>query len=677
MTLERDNQSLNGAWENSDSSEQPQQSSSLTTVEQNTINPTTSTNRPNREEFESMQSEKSRQFSWWQAWQFWGIVLVLISGGIGFTATSLLLKLPKTQTCSKVFWPVASASVRLYCAQVAAEQQTVDNLLQAIALVRVLPASHPLRPEIDRNVEKWTTQILEIAEEKFQQGELKEAEQIAQKIPRQFKAYQLAEDKISQWHAIWQTAEQNYAEVEKQLRDSNWNQAFTWAVKLTDIKNQYWATTKYQEAINKINVAQEERSTLDRAYDQFRRGGLDNILAALEKVEAIETSSYAYQDAQELRADAKNQLLKYIDQSIDQEKWREILQVTSRIPKSLQLEKQIEDWNLLAGAGSSASLDTVFGLEEGILELEKLPPNSPLYQRGQKLISRWKLEIEAVKHLEEARNLALGGQIKDYNAAIAEASLVASTNPRYQQAQQEINNWRREIKIIEDQPILDRATQLAVASNISAWKQAIAEASLISSNSPLYSEARRNINNWQANIEREEDQPFLDQAITLAGTRNYIEAIRAAEKIRPGRALSQQAQEKIALWRLEIQADNYLREAYDLADIGTPEALVKAINVAQQVSSATSAYSQTQQIINGWANQILDLAYTKASYSLEEAIAIAQMIPSGTVSFSEAQSQIQDWQERLRPPVIERELPLREINLDKPRSRKFNQFEER
>ncbi|BAU66812.1 hypothetical protein STA3757_42180 [Stanieria sp. NIES-3757] len=677
MTLERDNQSLNGAWENSDSSEQPQQSSSLKTVDKNTMTPTTSANNPNREEFESMQIEKSRQFSWWQAWQFWGIVLVMISGAIGFTATSLLLKLPKTQTCSKVFWPVASASVRLYCAQAAAEEQTVDKLLQAIALVRVLPASHPLRPEIDRNVEKWTTQILEIAEEKFQQGELKEAEQIAQKIPRQFKAYQLAEDKISQWNAIWQAAEQNYAEVEKQLRDSNWNQAFTWAVKLTDIKNQYWATTKYQEAINKINVAQEERSTLDRAYDQFRRGGLDNILAALEKVEAIETGSYAYEDAQELRADAKNQLLKYIDQSIDQEKWQEILQVTSRIPKSLKLEKQIKDWNLLAGAGSSASLDTVFGLEEGILELEKLAPNSPLYQRGQKLISRWKLEIEAVKHLEEARSLALGGQIKDYNAAIAEASLVASTNPRYRQAQQEINSWRREIKMIEDQPILDRATQLAAASNISAWRQAIAEASLITSNSPLYSEARRNISNWQANIEREEDQPFLDQALTLAGTRNYTEAIRAAEKIRPGRALSQQAQEKVGLWRLEIQADNYLREAYNLADVGTPEALVKAIKVAQQVSSATSAYSQTQQIINGWANQLLDLAYTKSSYSLEEAIAIAQMIPSGTVSFSEAQSQIKNWQERLRPPVIERELPLREINLDKPRSRKFNQFEDR
>ncbi|AFZ35641.1 hypothetical protein Sta7437_2090 [Stanieria cyanosphaera PCC 7437] len=677
MTLERDNQSLNGAWKQSDLSEKPQQSSALRNFAQNTISPTTSVNSRNREEFESMQIEKSRQFSWWQAWQFWGIVLVLISGGIGFTATSLLLKLPKTQTCSKVFWPVASASVRLYCAQIAAEEQTVDNLLQAIALVRVLPASHPLRAEIDRNVEKWTTDILAIAEEKFQQGELKTAEQIAQKIPSQFKARQLAEDKISQWNAIWQAAEQNYAEVEKQLRDSNWNQAFSWAVKLTDINNQYWATTKYQEAINKINVAQEERSTLDRAYDQFRRGGLDNILAALEKVEAIETSSYAYQDAQDLRADAKNQLLKYIDQSIDQEKWQEILQVTSRIPKSLKLEKQIEDWNLLAGAGSSASLDTVFGLEEGILELQNLKPNSPLYQRGQKLISRWKLEIEAVKHLEEAKNLALGGQIKDYNAAIAEASLVASTNPRYQQAQQQINSWRREIRIIEDQPVLDRANQLAIGSNLSAWKQAIAEASLITSNSPLYSEAQRNIQNWQANIEREEDRPFLDQALTLAGTRNYSEAIRAAERIRPGRALYQQAQEKVALWRQEIQADNYLREAYDLADIGTPEALVKAINLAQQVSSATNAYSQTQQIINGWANQILDLAYTKSSYALEEAIAIAQTIPSGTVAYSEAQSQIKNWQERLRPPVIERELPLREINLDKPRSRKFNQFEDR
>jgi hypothetical protein len=516
---------------------------------------------------------------------------------------------------------------------------------------------------------------LALAENRFQQGDLKAAEKTAQKIPQKFPAHQLAQDKIDQWNSVWQEGENNYAEVEKQLRNSNWNQAFTWAVRLTDVNNQYWATTKYQEAINKINVAQEERSTLDRAYDQFRRGGLDNILAAIEKAETIETNSYAYQDAQDLRADAKNQLLKYIDQLIEKEDWQEILKITSRIPKSLALEKQIEDWNLLAGAGSNASLDTVFGLEEAILDLEKLEPNSPLYNRGQKLMSRWKLEIEDVKHLEKARDLAIGGEIKDFNAAIVEASLIPSSNPRYQQAQQEINGWQRKIKIIQDQPLLDRANQLAVGSNINAWKQAIAEASLISSDSPLYSDAQRNISNWQTNIERQEDQPFLDQAITLAGTKNYSGAISAAAKIRPGRALYQQAQEKIALWRLEIQAENYLREAYDLADLGTAEALVKAINVAKQVSSSTSAYSQAMQIYNGWAEQILDLAYTKSSYSLAEAIATAEMVPEGTTSYLEAQNQIQIWQERLRPPLIERNLPLREIDLNKPQ-RKPNRFEE-
>jgi hypothetical protein len=675
MTLKPNNQSLNGAGKNSDSSSQHQQSSSLKTFEQNTNIPTISSNDRAKEELEPMQIEKSKKFSWWQAWQLWGIVLVLISGGVGYAATSFLLKLPKTQTCSKVFWPVASASVRLYCAQVAAEEQTVANLLAAIALVEVLPDSHPLKPEIDRNVEKWTTEILALAENRFQQGDLKAAEKTAQKIPQKFPAHQLAQDKIDQWNSVWQEGENNYAEVEKQLRNSNWNQAFTWAVRLTDVNNQYWATTKYQEAINKINVAQEERSTLDRAYDQFRRGGLDNILAAIEKAETIETNSYAYQDAQDLRADAKNQLLKYIDQLIEKEDWQEILKITSRIPKSLALEKQIEDWNLLAGAGSNASLDTVFGLEEAILDLEKLEPNSPLYNRGQKLMSRWKLEIEDVKHLEKARDLAIGGEIKDFNAAIVEASLIPSSNPRYQQAQQEINGWQRKIKIIQDQPLLDRANQLAVGSNINAWKQAIAEASLISSDSPLYSDAQRNISNWQTNIERQEDQPFLDQAITLAGTKNYSGAISAAAKIRPGRALYQQAQEKIALWRLEIQAENYLREAYDLADLGTAEALVKAINVAKQVSSSTSAYSQAMQIYNGWAEQILDLAYTKSSYSLAEAIATAEMVPEGTTSYLEAQNQIQIWQERLRPPLIERNLPLREIDLNKPQ-RKPNRFEE-
>ena len=607
----------------------------------------------NNNQLKPMQTERSSKMSWWQTLQLWGIFLVLISGGIGFTATTLLLKLPKEQNCARIFWPVASASIRLYCAQVEAEQKNVKNLLEAIALVEVLPNDHPLRGEINRNVERWATDILEIGETKFQEGDLEGAIAVAKQIPEHVQAYQLVEDQIESWQSIWSKAEENYATVEQQLRNANWNEAFVWAVRLTNSPNQYWATTKYQETIDKINIAQEERSTLDKAYSKFRKGGLDNLLEALDKVEEIDQNSYAYQDAQDLKDRAKDRLLRTAQQLLDNQDWRQLLKVATRVPSNLQLQSQVKDWRIIASAGSSASLDTVFGLEEAIAEAEKLEPNSPLYERAQRLISRWKLEIEDVAHLSKARQLAQAGGIESYQSAIAEARLIPASNPRYQDAQAEIREWRNQIQIIEDQPILNRARQLAYASNISGWQRAIAEAKLISRDSPLYAEAQRYISEWRANIQTIEDQPILDRAVALANADNYAAAIDTAQQIRAGRALYSEARTKINSWQQEIQALKYLREAKETADRGTPEALAQAIRVARQVSSSTNPYSQAIQNINRWSSQILGLAQSRATYSLEEAIATAKLVPSGTVGYQQAQSQIKSWQERLNPPPRE------------------------
>ena len=600
-----------------------------------------------------MQTERSSQVSWWQTWQFWGIFLVLISGGIGFTATSLLLKLPKQQNCSHIYWPIASASVRLYCAQSQAERKNVDNLLKAIALVEVLPDDHPLRGEINRNVEKWAKDILAIGENKFQSGDLEGAIAVARQIPEHVQAHQVVEEQVAEWQKIWTKGEENYETVKEQLRESNWNGAFVWAVRLTNSPNQYWATTKYQEAIDQINIAQEERSTLNKAYSQFRQGGMDNLLEALDKVEQIDPNSYAYQDTQEFRAEAKNRLLRTVKELLNTQEWRKLLKITSRVPASLQLEEQVKDWTIIASAGTSASLDTVYGLEDAIAEAEKLEVNSPLYERGQRLIARWKLEIEDITHLSKARQLAQGGGIDNYKKAISEARLIPTANPRYADAQAEIRTWRNQIQIIEDQPILNRSRELAYGGNINAWERAIAEAKLISSSSPLYADAQRYISEWRNKIQVVEDQPFLDQAVFLATNNNYAGAIDTAQQIRPGRALYREAQTKISLWRQEIRAIQYLREANAIANRRTPRALAQAIRIARRISSNTNPYGQVIQNINRWSSQILSIAQTRAVYSLEEAIATAKLVPSGTAAYQQAQSQIARWEEQLKPPAIE------------------------
>lgn len=137
-------------------------------------------------------------------WQVWAVILIAFSGGLSFTAISSLLLLPKAPNCPRIFWPIASASMRLYCAQLDAEQGKVESLLRAIELVEALPLDHPLRKEINRNVEEWSADILKLAEKDVQLGNIEQAIAVARKIPRHSKAYLDGEAKIKGWQAIWQ-----------------------------------------------------------------------------------------------------------------------------------------------------------------------------------------------------------------------------------------------------------------------------------------------------------------------------------------------------------------------------------------------------------------------------------------------------------------------------------------
>ena len=604
----------------------------------------------------TMTTKTLKKHSWWQTWQFWGILLVIGSGGIGYGATSMLLRLPQTQSCNKVFWPVASASVRLYCAQNLAEERNVESLLQAIALVEKLPLDHPLRNEIDRNVEKWATSILTIGETKFQEGNLDAAIAIANQIPQQVAAREVVQSQIDEWNEIWSEAAKYYEKVENSLKTAQWGDAFSWAVRLTDSKNDYWATTKYSETIDKINIAQEETVTLNKATNQLNEGDIDSLLNAIAKAVAIPEDSYTYENAQNIISQGKAKLLVEIDRLIRQQQWSKLQRASYRIPDALELKEEAKDWQVIANAGSSASLDTVLGLEDAIAEVSKLESTSPLYDKGQQLAQRWTREIDDVRHIAQAKEYARGGNISAYNAAIREISLIPPQNPRYSEARQKISQWRSEIQIIEDRPIINRAKELALPNNTTAWRRAIAEIGLVSSSSPLYAEARKNVRIWQSNIEREEDQPILNQAISFGNAGEYEKAIATAQPISQNRALSTQAQKKIAQWRSELQAEKYLEDAKYLANQKTSDSLARAIRTIRQIPSSSRMYYEVVPNVNDWSKQILDLAERASYRSLKDAIAIASKVPSGTIAHATAQTQIERWQNRLNPqPIIQKQ----------------------
>lgn len=588
--------------------------------------------------------------NWMKSWALWTVLLALVPGSIGFISMAMLLKLPSAPNCPSIFWPLASASVRLHCAQLAASKETVNDLLQAIALVKQLPENHPLRREINRNLEEWSRSILQLADQSFQSGKLDEAIATAHKIPQDLSADKLVDEQITKWQSIWSKGENIYQKAEEELRQAHWQSAFLVASKLLRVDNKYWQTAKYDQLNRLIVSAREDGEKLAKANGLAEDSGVDNLLKAIKVAESIGQDSYVYQKAQATIPVFGRKILALAQKKLDGRNADEALEIVGKIPASTGLKLEIEDFTAIADAQRNAWIGTVSGLETAIAQAQQIDPSRPVYDKAQKLIARWQLEIEDVANLEKARTLASQGTVSDLNAAIAQARLIPVNNPRGSEARQEMGRWRAEAETIEDKPYLERAEQISFIEDVNSLQAAIAEASQIRNGRALYPEARRKIRTWTAKIQRIEDQPYLDQAREIASTGDLASAIKAAEQIASsGRALSGEAQASIDDWRGQIRARDNWRKAREVALAGTPEALSEAIQIADRVPSRSLLRNDVNPAIDQWSQQLLDIARSLSESDITQGIETAKLVPQGSAAYSAAREQIRNWRELLKP----------------------------
>jgi soluble cytochrome b562 len=274
-----------------------------------------------------------------------------------------------------------------------------------------------------------------------------------------------------------------------------------------------------------------------------------------------------------------------------------------------------------------------------------------LYNKAQDWLLRWQQEQQDVAKLDKARQLASMGTVNDFQAAIREAQQIPENNPRAREAKQQIAAWEAQIQTIEDRPLLSRAEQVAKLGDGTSLAAAVNEAAKISKGRALYSEAQSKISRWTAQIQRIEDQPYLDQARQLANSGNFAAAINTAQQIKPGRALSNQAQSAIQEWQGQARAQQNWQQAQQLATAGTPDSLVSAIGLLRSIPRSSAMRSEAETAMNQWSYQILSLAQDRANYDLPGAISIARSIPAGTSAYPEAKAQIEVWQNILNPPA--------------------------
>jgi hypothetical protein len=547
----------------------------------------------------------------------------------------------------------------LQCADAYADHGSVDSLLAAISLVEALPTDHPLRTEIDQRVEQWAGQVLEIADQTFQEGDLDAAIEIARKIPQNTAAADEVEQRVSDWKALWEQAESLFQVAENHLRAFKFREAFSAAIELRSLDNTYWSETRYEELVDLITQTRQDVNVLAEAERQADGGTVEEVLAALKQIMDIPESSYAYEKAQAAITEVSRRLLTLAEAALERRDSAEALDILGKVPPAAALDEEIADFRTLIDAYELAWSGTTTGLESAIVRLQSLGSDRPLYAKAEALKDEWRQQLAGMAQLNWAKQLARSGSAENLANAIAEASKVTPDSPMWSEAQSQIEIWEREVARIRDQPILDRARVLALAGDRNALQAATAEAERIPGNSALYGEAQDLVADWRWRVQQIDNGPILTQARRLAEAGDLAQAIAVAEQIPPNEAFYDDAQTAISSWESTLsgqatraQGQAAFQQALKLAQSGSVEGLVEAIGLVQGIPESSADWTLAQQSANQWSWDLLEAAEAAALQSPGQAVAIASRIPPRTEAYANAQLRIRDWQGETASEVL-------------------------
>lgn len=551
-------------------------------------------------------------------WRFVTIAGLILTTSLTTISIAFILKLPAIPNCPSIFWPLATASMRLHCAQIAAGKRTVSDLIEAIELVSGLPKDHPLYNEASRWIEDWSNDLLDAAQDKFNTGKLDEAIAAAKKIPSHAAAATQVEERIATWKKVWKEAEDIVAKVDKFLSKRNWKDAFNEATKLLAIDNPYWQTQRYTEIGEQIATAKDESTKLALADRAIENGNADELVKAFKGLETIPETSAIYREAQDMKPRIGQRLMTLAENAADRGAFDEALSIANKIPDGIKVKQDMDDFIALVSGQSKAKKGQLIEIEDAISQAERIPFGRPLYDRAQRLAARWKAEARDIAQLDRARDLARSGSPEALQAAIAEAGMIGFSNPRYKEARAFIDKNNTQLQTDQDQNILDQANAIAAAGDQTSIQTAIDLARQIQSSRPLYSQAQAQIKSWSAGLKSQDNSP-----ISPTNPRSTS----------PDSDLSQD--------------ESLLAQANAMAQSGggRPDDLLSAISIAQQVSGINRG--QAQQLIEQWSGQVLNAAMGQAAYDAPGAIAIASRVPVGTAAYGQAQSNIAAWKKQI------------------------------
>ncbi|MBD0334530.1 MAG: hypothetical protein ICV62_03500 [Cyanobacteria bacterium Co-bin13] len=553
---------------------------------------------------------------WWRAvgewlWPILWVALLAGSGILGAWALAWLTQIPPVPNCEEMS-RLSSSSDRIYCARTQARSGSPQDLTAAILLTATWPKIHSDYDEAQQVLTEASQKLMFLASRRVQAGDLEGGVELASNIPQGTPLRKPAQAAIYEWRQEWSAGETLETTLANAIQTRRWDTAQENLQNLKLLKSDFWLRDRFQYWEQQLQREQRSWTRLTAARELAAKGKPEHYLEAITVARRVDLGSRVWAEAE-----------KEID------RWGEILLAYAMVQwKSGNLEaavnaaqkvppkpdrgpeaqilikfahaQQLASSAIPKNAASAPTYAELFSLREAIRAVEQIPADSPLYQQAQTFRQDWQAHLADASQLQLAQTLARMGQGQAYQLAIAQARTVEPNRPRRIQAQTLIAQWQKELERIADRPILERSDQLARPGTIAALEQAIAEASQIELGRALRPDAQSRIADWRQEIQFIEDRPLIDEAVALAEKNQLREAIEAAQKVQPERALYARAQSLIADWTrtLQVREDQpILDEAKDLAYQGN---LSAAIALASQIGPGRALYGEARRAVALW-----------------------------------------------------------------------------
>jgi hypothetical protein len=497
---------------------------------------------PKLKEFFGQVAQRLEKWPW--------LLPALASGVTGVTACVWIFSLPPDPNCKNLA-VTAADSERLYCADQAARQGNLGELLKALKMTSSWPESHPLHIQADKLSKQWASTVLVIARQKMEQGNVKQAIDLARQIPKTTDvSYKEAQELIVQWEANADQGKGLYKQAEDAIAQQDWAAAGSYAKALSQLSSRGWQAQS-QNLIEKIATEKQAWNRfLDAQY--FAESKIaDDLLQALELAGQMDPKTLAYKKAQK---EVEKWSLEVLAIAQEREQAGDIdgaIALVSKIAPGSSGAANTQALKQLGKAQTTARKGTMWSYLEAWAVATQIPSSTLIHSHAQKRLTDWEQQVRNLQQLQLAKVFASSKQLFGYQLALNQLGGLDSKQPRYAEAQALAKDWKQNVEQIADQPLLNVATTLAQQKQLS---KAIEVARMIPPQRPLHSQAQQQINQWMGDIQAVIDRPILDQAIALATEGRLTEAISTAAQIGYERILYPEAQDRINSWIREREA---------------------------------------------------------------------------------------------------------------------------